>query len=339
MAKIKVAIVGISGYTGLELTKLILNHPKFELVYAGASNGGVLSEIFPFFKGVFDLEISPANPSEIAKICDLVFLALPHQEGMRFAKILRNYDIKIVDFSADYRVSLENYEKNYCQHSDKEGLESAIYGLVEINREKIKNSNFIANPGCYPTCSLLGLVPFREMIEPKFGVMIDAKSGISGAGKTPTKTSHFISVNENINAYNPLIHRHSDEIKEHLNLGLKDEISVFFVPHLVPLSRGMLVSSFVKLKPEFLDIEPLEILENFYKNEPFIRIMKEGISVKNVAGTHFCDIFAKKSADTLWINSAIDNLLRGASSQALANANLICGLDERLGLPKFGSFV
>lgn len=334
---IRVGIVGISGYTGLELVKMIVAHPYFELSYAGASSSGVLSENFSSLKGVIDIEIKKANADEIKSKCDLVFLALPHTEGMKLASALRSSGVKIVDLSADYRVSQANYEKNYCPHLDPKGLEDAVYGLVEINRNEIKNANLIANPGCYPTCSLLGLLPFANML--KSDVMIDAKSGLSGAGKGLKSSSHFISVNENMNAYSPLTHRHSDEISEHLNLNLSQKIDVMFVPHLIPLSRGMLVSSYGFLNDEFKDIDPLEILKEFYKDEKFIRIRREPVSIKDVAGTHFCDIYAMNHNGKIWINSSIDNLLRGASSQAIANANLIMGIDESTALPIIGNSI
>ncbi|KAB0614334.1 N-acetyl-gamma-glutamyl-phosphate reductase [Campylobacter hyointestinalis] len=337
--KINVGIVGISGYTGLELVKMLVAHPNFELCYAGASSSGKLSDSFSSLKGVIDMPIEVANADEIKAKCDLVFLALPHKEAMSLASKLRKSGVKIVDLSADYRVSQENYEKNYCSHIDLDGLKDAVYGLVEINRDRIKNANLIANPGCYPTCSLLGLLPFANMLDPKFGVMIDAKSGLSGAGKSLKQTSHFVSVNENMNAYSPLTHRHSDEIKEHLNLAHNTNIDVMFVPHLIPLTRGMLVSSYGILKPEFNDIDLISVLENFYKNEKFIRIRREPVSIKDVAGTHFCDIFAINNGGKIWINSSIDNLLRGASSQALANANLMFGFDESLGLPLVGDSI
>ncbi len=336
---IKVGIIGISGYTGFELIRLILAHPHFKLVLAAASSEGELSEVFPQLKGVLDIPIEVATELAIKERCELIFLALPHTEAMKIAKNLRASRVKIVDLSADYRVSLKNYELNYCPHLDPDGLKDAVYGLVELNRDKIKSANLIANPGCYPTCSLLALAPFANMLNSDFGVMIDAKSGLSGAGKSLKTSSHFVSVNENINAYSPLTHRHASEIKEHLNhlVADKNELEVMFVPHLVPLTRGMIASCFGVLKEEFKHIDPLEILRDFYQNEPFIRVRNEPVSAKNVALTHFCDIFAINKNGRIWINSAIDNLLRGASSQALANANIICGFDENIGLPRFGA--
>nr|MBP3724486.1 N-acetyl-gamma-glutamyl-phosphate reductase [Campylobacter sp.] len=334
----RAGIVGVGGYTGLELVKILLNHPKFDLVYTAATSQNQLNAIFPMLKGICDMQVEIADPNEIKKRCDIVFLALPHTQGMAFAKELIG-SVKIVDLSADYRVSKENYEKNYCEHLDTQNLKNAVYGLVELNRENIKNANLVANPGCYPTCSILAITPFAKLLDDKFGVMIDAKSGVSGAGKSLKASSHFVSVNENINAYSPLSHRHSDEIMEHLNKFGESDLDVFFVPNLIPVTRGMLVSAFGMLKPEFADINPLEILNKFYKDEKFVRITDEAVSIKNVVGTHFCDIFAINKNGRIWINSAIDNLLKGASSQAVANANLICGFDEELGMPYFGNCV
>ncbi|WP_169763603.1 N-acetyl-gamma-glutamyl-phosphate reductase [Campylobacter mucosalis] len=331
----RVGIIGVSGYTGFELIRLILNHPKFEISYLGASTQGRIDEIFSSLKGVFDFEVSVANADDASKLCDLVFLALPHKEAMGYAKILLSNGVKVVDLSADYRLNLQNYEKNYGEHLDKENLKNAVYGLTELNRQAIKNAKILANPGCYPTASILAVLPFLPFIDTNFGVIIDAKSGVSGAGKKPSATTHFVSVNENLNAYNPIIHRHADEIAQHLSTAAKTSVNVLFVPHLVPLTRGMLVSAYAKLTAR---INPLEVLNEFYKDEKFIRIRTEPVSVKNVAGTHFCDIFAMVKDDKIFINSAIDNLLKGASSQAVANANLMCGFDESLGLSVVSQF-
>jgi len=326
----RVGIIGVTGYTGLELIKCILNHPKFELTYVAASSENELSTVFPSLKGVLEMKIEAANAKIASQKCDLVFLALPHEKAMEFAKEIREFGTKVVDLSADYRLSLELYEKNYTAHLDPENLKTAVYGLIEFNRERIKSANLVANPGCYPTCSLLGILPFAKFINKNFGVMIDAKSGVSGAGKSLKETSHYVSVNENINAYNPLSHRHADEIKEQFEHFAGGESSVMFVPNLAPFTRGMLASIFCVLDE---NIDALGYLREFYKDEKFIRVRNEPVKVKNVAGTHFCDIFVKQMGNKIWINSAIDNLLRGASSQAVANANLMLGIDENLGLP------
>ena len=334
---IKVGILGISGYTGLELVKLILAHPHFELSYAGASSESRLSELFPQLRGVFDMSVEVADISQIKKRCELVFTALPHMQSMKYIKELREH-VKIVDLSADYRISLESFEANYGEHTDAKGLESAVYSVPELHRHSLKNCLLVANPGCYPTASLLALAPFAKMIDEKAGVFIDAKSGVSGAGKSLKASSHFISVDENANAYSPLTHRHAAEIKEHLD-ALGGAGDVLFVPHLLPLNRGMLVSVYITLKEQFSQINPLDVLNDFYSKESFIRICSEPPQIKNVAGTHFADLSVYKSGDKIVVLSAIDNLLRGASSQALANANIICGFDESLALPRLAHFV
>ena len=334
---IKVGILGISGYTGLELVKLILAHPHFELSYAGASSESRLSELFPQLRGVFDLAVEVADISQIKKRCELVFTALPHMQSMKYIKELREH-VKIVDLSADYRISLESFRANYGEHTDAKGLESAVYSVPELHRHSLKNCLLVANPGCYPTASLLALAPFAKMIDEKAGVFIDAKSGVSGAGKSLKASSHFISVDENANAYSPLTHRHAAEIKEHF-YALGGAGDVLFVPHLLPLNRGMLASVYITLKEQFSQINPLDVLNDFYSNEGFIRICHEPPQIKNVAGSHFADLSAYKSGDKIVVLSAIDNLLRGASSQALANANIICGFDESLALPRLAHFV
>ncbi|WP_456488763.1 N-acetyl-gamma-glutamyl-phosphate reductase [Caminibacter pacificus] len=319
---IKTAIVGASGYTGLELIKILLNHPHFEISALFGSEGGErIEDIYPSLKGVFEAEIQKADVEKIAKY-DLVFLAVPHKTAMALVKELYG-KTKIVDFSADYRLNQKNYEDYYCPHIDPANLENSAYGLPEIFRDYIKKSTLIANPGCYPTATILALYPFIEYIED--GVFVDAKSGVSGAGKKLSSTTHFVKDNENFFAYNPIKHRHSVEIKE------KTGLNVTFVPQLLPITRGMQISIYAKLKK---DIDPLEVLKEKYKNEEFIRIFDKPVEIKNVAGTHYCDIFAAKNGNMLFINSVIDNLLRGASSQAVANANLIFGLDEGLALPK-----
>ena len=333
----QVGILGISGYTGLELVKLILAHPHFELSYAGASSESRLSELFPQLRGVFDMEVEVADTPQIKKRCELVFTALPHMQSMKYIKELREH-VKIVDLSADYRISLESFRANYGEHTDAKGLESAVYSVPELHRHSLKNCLLVANPGCYPTASLLALAPFAKMIDEKAGVFIDAKSGVSGAGKSLKASSHFISVDENANAYSPLTHRHAAEIKEHF-YALGGAGDVLFVPHLLPLNRGMLASVYITLKEQFSQINPLDVLNDFYSKESFIRICSEPPQIKNVAGTHFADLCAYKSGDKIVVLSAIDNLLRGASSQALANANIICGFDESLALPRLAHFV
>lgn len=325
-----VGIIGVSGYTGLELIKCILANPRLNLTYIAATSSGKINEIFPQLSGVLDMDVQVANAKVASECCDLVFLALPHEKAMEFVPQILNFGAKVVDLSADYRLSCELYEKNYVLHKDPANLANAVYGLIEINRERIKSAQLVANPGCYPTCSLLALAPFAGLIDNDFGVMIDAKSGVSGAGKGLKESSHFVAVNENLNAYNPLAHRHQDEIKEQFERQNNSKTDVLFVPNLLAITRGMSASIFVKLR-KISNAD--EILREFYKDEKFIRIRKNPVRIKDVVGTHFCDICVRQNGDKIWINSAIDNLLRGASSQAMANANLMLELDESLGLP------
>jgi N-acetyl-gamma-glutamyl-phosphate reductase len=227
---------------------------------------------------------------------------------------------------------LENYEKHYGTHLDKEHLKEAVYGLPEINKEKIKKASLVANPGCYPTASILALLPFKPFIKENTPIFIDAKSGVSGRGKKISESEHFVHVNENFISYNALKHRHEPEIAEILSQnGIKN--SIYFVPHLLPLTRGMLVSAYVQINGQ---INTKDVLTSFYKNEKFVRVRDEAVSVKMTAGTNFCDIFAASKNDVVFVSSSIDNLLRGASAQALVNANLMFGFDEDLGVPKVG---
>jgi N-acetyl-gamma-glutamyl-phosphate reductase len=327
-----VAIIGASGYTGLELIKILINHHKFNISYVANTTGDInIQDLHPCLKGVLNIDVKLADAAEVAKVADLAFLALPHKASMSFAKELLNLGVKVVDLSADYRLELEAYEKHYCEHEDKENIKNAVYGLPEYFKEEIKNAKLIANPGCYPTASLLALLPFIEYIDTNAPIFIDAKSGVSGAGKNPSETTHYCQINDNVHAYNPFKHRHMPEISEKIRVLKGKDVSINFVPHLLPLTRGMLVSVYATLKE---DIDVNEVLNNSYKDCEFIRIRNKPVDVKSVAGTNFCDLFVAKNANALFVSSAIDNLLRGASSQAVVNANIMCGYEEYEGIPK-----
>jgi len=327
---IKVAIVGASGYTGLELVKMLLNHDHFEITYLATTTGSEdITTLHPSLKGVISKSVEIANVEEIAKNADLVFLAVPHKTAMELVKPLMQKDIKIVDFSADYRLNQENYESAYCPHTDVNNLENSVYGLIELHREEIKKAKLVSGPGCYPTASLLAIAPFMKHVNGT--VFIDAKSGVSGAGKKLSEVTHYINVNENMFSYDPFEHRHGVEISEKALKLFDFKSDVVFVPHLVPVTRGMIASIYCNFDE---NVDATKLLEDFYKDEPFIRIRKKPVHMKEVAGTHFCDIYVKQKGTTLFIETAIDNLLRGASSQALAAANLMCGFDEGEGLPR-----
>lgn len=332
MNTIKVAIVGVSGYTGLELVKLILAHPVFEIAYLATSSGDTtITQLHPSLEQVYEHGVDTTDIEKISKSCELVFLALPHKTSMSVAKELIANGVKVIDLSADYRLELETYEAAYCKHTDKENLQNAAYGLIEYYRKDIAKAKVVAGPGCYPTATLLGLLPFIPYLQEGTPIFVDAKSGVSGAGKKLTETNSFVTVNENIFAYNPLKHRHAPEIAEKIKKVHGKEFQVNFVPHLIPATRGELVSVYAVLKE---GIDPLEVLNQAYQDEKFIRVRNKPVDIKSVAGTHFCDIYAQTNGNSLFISSAIDNLLRGASSQALVAANIAMGLEESLGAPK-----
>ncbi len=325
---IKVGVVGASGYTGLELIKIILKHPIFELsLVATSEGGGRVDTLHPSLASICNMSVIDANVEQIARGCELVFLALPHTASMGYVKDLVALGVKVVDLSADYRLDLKTYESYYVPHTDRENLKIAAYGLPELNQEQICESSLVANPGCYPTASLLAILPFMKYLQKDSPIIIDAKTGVSGSGKKLTNESHFVHINENVFAYKPFEHRHAPEIAQML---LVDESRVKFVPHLLPLTRGMLCSIYVSVDGDF---DPVEVLREFYAKSPFVRIYEQPVSAKQSAGTNFCDIYATRSANTLFIASSIDNLLRGASSQAVVNANLMMGLDEDVGIP------
>ena len=329
----RVGVVGASGYTGLELVKMLLLHPKFEISLLATTVGDSMIElIHPSLKNIISCPVEKADVDLISKKCDLVFLALPHKASMGFAKELISQGLKVVDLSADYRLDKETYEKHYCKHEDVENLDKSVYALIEYYREDLKNTSLASGPGCYPTATLLGILPFIEYIDENAPMFVDAKSGVSGAGKKLSEVSHFVNINDNIFAYNPLKHRHAPEIAQKIELISGKKVSVNFVPHLIPATRGELVSVYATLKDS--NIDPLEILKEHYKDEPFIRVKENPVDIKSTAGTHFCDIFATKNENGLFVSSAIDNLLRGASSQALVAANLMCGFDEDMAIPK-----
>jgi len=326
--KINVGIIGVSGYTGLELVKMLINHPNFNLNYVANSTGDIsINELHPSLSGVCELGVQKADVDECADSCELVFLAVPHKTAMAFVKPFMKRGTKIVDFSADYRLTQDVYEEYYCPHTDIENLEKVVYGLPEMFRKEIKSASLVANPGCFPTSAILGLLPFMDRRVSNTPIIIDAKTGVSGAGKKLSEVTHFVNVNDNLFAYNPFYHRHAPEIAQKLDVDF-DEIN--FVPHLVPLTRGMISSIYIQTKGDF---DAYAEVKEYYKDEPYVRISKNPVDMKNTAGTNFCDIYVKQKDNLLFISSSIDNLLRGSSSQALVNANLMMGLEENCGIP------
>ncbi|QHG90739.1 N-acetyl-gamma-glutamyl-phosphate reductase [Sulfurimonas sp. CVO] len=328
MSVTKVGVIGASGYTGLELLKILINHPKFQLSYVANSEGNTtLSQLHHSLNKVYECDVLKADIDECASSCELVFLALPHKTAMVYVKPLISKGLKVVDLSADYRLPQDIYEQFYCPHTDTENLSHAVYGLPELFRDELRSAKLVANPGCFPTSAILGVLPFMSRRVKNTPIIVDAKTGVSGAGKKLSDNTHFVNVNDNLFAYNPLMHRHAPEIAQKLGVDFDE---VHFVPHLVPLTRGMISSIYIQVNSDF---DAYKVLEEFYKEAKHIRVCKNPVDMKSVAGTNFCDIYVKRKSNMLFISSAIDNLMRGASSAAVVNANLMMGFDEDLGIP------
>ncbi|MDD5465488.1 MAG: N-acetyl-gamma-glutamyl-phosphate reductase [Candidatus Omnitrophica bacterium] len=341
---INVGIIGATGHTGEVLIELLLGHPNVKitrLYNSGKSGQGacVISDVFPKFKKRLDLVCIKPDWAQIKKDCDLVFLALPHTISMKFAPKLLSLGKRVVDLSADYRIKNPTiYEEFYkISHQDKANLKEAIYGLPELNRAKIKTAKLLANPGCYPTSAILGLAPLLAVnLVDTDSIIIDAKSGVSGAGKKLEKEYLFSEIQGDFRAYKVNVHQHSPEINQTLSKLAGKKISVVFVPHLLPIERGILATIYLKKAPgaKLKVGSVVELYKKFYKNEPFIRIKPDGIfpRIKDVVKTNFCDIGVKDFGKTIIVICAIDNLLKGASAQAVQNMNIMYKLPETAGL-------
>ena len=338
MSKIKVGIIGATGYAGEELLRILFSHPDVEIAYIGTrSEGGKkIGEIFPQFSFT-DLTFSKIDISEAIEKADVFFLALPHSISLKYVPPLYKKGKIIIDLSADYRFDNPKiYENYYVKHTSPELLSKKVYGLPEIYREKIKGKKLIANPGCYPTSVILGLAPIlgKEIIEGGV-IIVDSKSGASGAGRNPTKKTLFSEINENLYAYSPGIHRHQGEMEQEIsNLSCK-KMKVLFVPHLAPYNRGILSTIYVNVK-DGIEEKIYKDYKVFYRNEPFVKVLplNELPSVNMVRGTNFCIIGIKydKRTKKLIIVSVIDNLTKGASGQAVQNFNIVMGIPEERSL-------
>ncbi len=337
---LKVGIIGATAYTSLELIKILLRHPKVEITYLGVRRTGrpKISEIFPVLKNLLDLQCETIEQKEVPKNVDLVFVTLPPTVSMQYVPLFAKKGIKVIDFSADYRFRDKSlYEKWYkAQHTDSKGIETAVYGLPELFRNEIKKANLVGNPGCYTTATILAMAPLltKGLIHSE-DIIVDAKSGVSGRGREPKEDTHYCECNENIEAYSVGSHRHSPEIEHILSIKTNQKVSIQFVPHLIPMNRGILCTIYAKPKDVTLsDNDIHKIYSGFYKNEPFVRL-KEGNEfpkTKDVIYTNFCDVFTKVTENRIVILSAIDNLIKGASGQAVQNMNVMCGFDEKMGL-------
>ncbi|MFH1269471.1 MAG: N-acetyl-gamma-glutamyl-phosphate reductase [Candidatus Omnitrophota bacterium] len=334
---INVGIVGATGYAGEELIDVLLRHPDARITNLSAKidKPQDISEIFPKLKARISLVCAEPDIKKIISKCDLVFLALPHTVSMEIAPKLLSAGRKVIDLSADYRLKdTRVYAQFYkTKHKDKTNLGKAVYGLPELYRAKIKAAGLIANPGCYPTAAILALAPLAALniVDPD-SIIIDAKSGVTGGGKRVVESLLFSEVNEDFKAYKVGVHQHAPEIDQEVSKLTGSKTGVTFVPHLLPLSRGILETIYVKKtqKSKSKDQNLISLYKKFYKKEPFIRIRDEGDfpKIKDVAHTNFCDIGIKDGRDTVIIISAIDNLLKGASGQAVQNMNIMYKFPE-----------
>ena len=334
---IRVAIIGASGYTGAESVEILLKHSEAELVYLSAlpQECGNLAQIFPQFKGRCELDVEPLDIGKLAGLADVVLCCLPHKVSMGFVPKLLDAGLKVVEFSADYRIKdVGIYEKFYqVKHTDTKNLKKAVFGLPELFREQIKGAELIANPGCFPTSAILGLAPLlkKGLIETD-SIVVSSVTGVSGAGKNPSVKFHFPNMNENIFAYGIGSHRHMPEMEQIAGEVAGGEVNILFQPHAGPFDRGILSSIYCQPKGAANDKELAGLYEDFYANEPFVQICGDSPAVKDVAGTNYCHIFPTFVKGRIVIFSALDNLIKGASGQAIQNMNIIFGLDETLGL-------
>lgn len=337
---IKAGIIGATGYAGNELTRILSNHPEVEIdtVTSQSYIGKNLEDIYCNYLNIQNLICSQENIEQMADECDVIFLALPH--GVTSEKVTESIldRVKIIDLGADFRFkNIDTYESWYVEHKGKNLVDEAVYGLCELNRDRIKNSRLIGNPGCYTTCSILSLYPLvKENIIDLDSIVIDAKSGTTGAGRGTNVSNLFCEVNESIKAYKIASHRHTPEIEEQLSFAAGKQIVLTFTPHLVPMNRGILATCYAKLIEDLKYEDIRNIYMKYYGDEYFIRITKENVfpETRWVKASNFCDIgFAvDRRTNRIVVVGAIDNLVKGAAGQAVQNMNIIFGLDEKTGL-------
>jgi N-acetyl-gamma-glutamyl-phosphate reductase len=344
---VKVGIYGASGYTGQECLRLLLRHSGVEVVaitsrrYAGRS----IADVYPVFAGLTSLAFLNASPHEVADRGRCYLSGTAHSESMKIAPIFWESGKKLIDLSADFRLSdVEVYESWYGHHASPQIVPHAVYGIPELHRAEIAKTRFVANPGCYPTSVILGMAPvLKQQLIETASVIVDSKSGTSGAGREPQVGSLFCEVNEGFKAYKVGgQHRHTPEIEQELSRLAGQDIRISFTPHLLPLDRGILSTIYATLKQEMTGKEITELYRTFYQGERFVRVYQQG-SFPNVAfvrGSNYCDIGVTVDTRTnrLIIVSAIDNLVKGAAGQAIQNMNILCGFPEHTGLDMIALF-
>ncbi len=335
----KAGIIGATGYTGRELVRLLHHHPRVEISWLTSETyaGQRTTDVFPL---PYDYPLVHASDADLAG-ADVIFLALPHGKSMDAVRRAYDAGALVIDLSADFRLrSPEEYARWYgLEHSQVELLGQAVYGLPELHRDEIASARIVANPGCYPTAAILALYPLvhSALLEPP--VVVDAKSGVSGAGRKPSLTTHFVEVNENLVPYNVgYRHRHVAEMEQELGLEGPDEI--LFVPHLIPVNRGILETMVVRIRKHYTEDQMRELYLRCYDDEPFVNVLPPGrvATLAHSVGTNLCTIGVTGAAgggdptDTFVVTVSIDNLLKGASGQAVQNMNIALGLPETMGL-------
>ena len=334
----RVGVIGATGYTGIELVRLLLRHPKVRLnaLTAEKNVGQPIWKLFPSILKELDLVFQALEVETLSKACDFVFTALPHKAVMEVAPGFLEKGIKVVDLSADFRLADPKvYEQWYEPHTSPHLLKEAVYGIPELHRDEIKKARLVANPGCYPTSVILALAPaLKNQLIDQRTIIADSKSGVSGAGRSVVLSSLFAEVSENFKAYKVSEHRHTPEIEQELSRLAGEKVIITFTPHLVPMKRGILSTIYASLRTPISEKEILDLYQNFYANEKFVRMRPPDLlpSTADVMGSNYCDIVLKvdKRNNRLIILAAIDNLVKGASGQAIQNMNLMLGLEESL---------
>ncbi len=333
----RIAILGATGYTAVELIKILLRHPEAEIVAVTSRQEGQphIAMIHPALTGRLDLRLQDLSPAEVAARADCVFSCLPHGASAAVIPALLDAGRRVVDFSADYRLNdAAVYEQWYGQkHADPAQLGKVVYGLPELFRKDIPPAQLVANPGCYPTSAILALTPLLKagMIDPKT-IIVDSKSGVSGAGRTLKLTTHYPECNESISAYNVGRHRHQPEIDQILSMAAGSTVEVVFTPHLVPMDRGILSTTYSQPTSAVEEKTVLQTIRDFYADEPFVRVVDHFPGTKDSLGTNFCDITARVVRGRVLTFSCIDNLIKGASGAAVQNFNLMYGYPETTAL-------
>ena len=334
---IRVAIIGASGYTGAESIEILLRHSQAKLTYLTAlpEECGKVSNIFGQFKGRCDMLIEPLDFEKLANLSDVVLCCLPHKVSMGFVPKILKAGLKVIDFSADYRIQdADVYEQYYnVKHTDTENLSDAVYGLPELFRDQIKGKSLVANPGCFPTGCLLAIAPLlKEGLIERDNIINNAVTGSSGAGKNPSSKFHFPNMNENLFGYGIGVHRHMPEMEQIAAIIAGEKVEVLFQPHVGCFDRGILSTVYCQPKKDVTTEELLELYNEFYKNEQFVRVCNESPMLKAVARSNYCHVYPAAAKGKIICFSAIDNLVKGASGQAIQNMNIIFDIEETLGL-------